>query len=223
MQSRQAWAEGVFRRIRELEVQYGRLADRRRLALFGGGCALEDYAQFNTACLAMIDYVCGRQDPHYERALLAVDRYDAIATAPLAAELIGVVRALGQAIGAGGFLSAREAARVGVLAGLLDFADALTALGRPGAAGVVLLGVIDVHLRNVVHKHFVTVEGKATIVAVHNALAATVYPGTDAEEVGRWLAVGARSLAGTTNSALQRDTVAVALSKVRRFLERYPA
>jgi hypothetical protein len=84
----------VLRRISEVDRQFRRLSEKEHFAVVGGSPLPEDYAQFSTMCLWVIDYACTMYDKYYQWALQAVRRIDDLTSAALAMVLVGLVHAL---------------------------------------------------------------------------------------------------------------------------------
>lgn len=81
-----------------IDREHGALKMRERHAQFGGGATDDDYAQFNSMCLAAIERIAARGSTYYQQALRELDQQGSLISAVLSAGLYAIASSLKQDI-----------------------------------------------------------------------------------------------------------------------------
>ena len=217
----------ALRQIAALDREYADFKTKLRHAEFGAVVQPDEYAEFNTRCLALIDRTLGRGHAYYEQALREVQR-EPMTSAELAASLHGLVRALKVDIEADALVTVRETGHADLLAVFLRMAESLLGAHRKDPAAVLLGGALEAHLYNLAAKHHVEMvdEGRAASAQLaqelNELLSQQVYGLTEFKSVAAWLELrekASRSAVG----AYSHDDVVKFLRGLRAFIAGFPA
>ena len=217
----------ALRQIAALDREYADFKTKLRHAEFGAVVQPDEYAEFNTRCLALIDRTLGRGHAYYEQALREMQR-EPMSSAELAVSLHGLVRALKVDIEADALATVRELGHTDLLAVFLRMAEGLLGAQRKEPAAVLLGGALEAHLRNLAVKHHVEIddEGHASSAQLaqelNEMLSQQVYGLSEFKSVAAWLELrekASRSVA----SAYSHDDVAKFLRGLRAFIAGFPA
>jgi hypothetical protein len=217
----------ALRQIAALDREYSDFKTKLRHAEFGAVVQPDEYAEFNTRCLALIDRTLGRGHAYYEQALREVQR-ESMTSAELAASLHGLVRALKVDVAADALATVRETGHADLLAVFLHMAEGLLGAQRKGPAAVLLGGALEAHLRNLAVKHHVEMadEGRASSAPLaqelNELLAQQVYGLTEFKSVAAWLELREKA-SRSTSSAYSQGDVAKFLCGLRAFIAGFPA
>ena len=219
----------LAKQFETVDEQHEELRNKLRLGRFGGIVTPDDYAEFNSMCLALIDRAASRRDALYEQAVREIEKYD-LGSSVLATSLYGLVSALKQRIATGVLTTAREADRAEMLGSLFEIAAGMLAKQRKDAAAVLLGSALDMHLRNLAAKYGDNTDeldgldhgARTSPEELNVELGSTVYSMLEQQSVADWLKLWHDVTRGASNS-YSAPRVALFLDGLRLFVARYPA
>jgi hypothetical protein len=216
----------ALRQIAAIDRQYAEFKTKLRHAEFGAMVQPDEYAEFNTMCLVLIDRTLGRGHAYYEQALREVQR-EPMTSAELAASLHGLVRSLKQDIEDGALATALEAEHADQLGVFLRMTERLLSARRKDPAAVLLGGALEAHLRNLAAKHKVGLPdaGRTSpplAEELNQLLAHHVYDVAEFKSVAAWLDLRDKANRSAISAYTEED-VAKFLRGLRAFIAGFPA
>jgi hypothetical protein len=189
-----------------------------------------ELADFNTACLALIDRVVGTRSPYWLQANRAVEVVHSDVSSPyLTRPLYGIVCALKRDVGAGFTQSVAELAHADIFSDFFEMADHLLAEGYKDAAAVMVGGVLESHLRKLAVKHEIGVDEETTgeprprkAERLNHQLGKVAYSLLDQKSVTSWLDLRNKAAHGLY-AEYDNKQVQLLSQAVKNFITRNPA